>query len=111
MNFEIDRKGVINVLIKVRDEYKARYLYNEHLEPYYKYLCEVRLAALDYAIKELKKQIIVQPEQKPGRWIHDEEHQGDIHCSLCDEIIVVDDESWANAYFRFCPYCGARMEK
>lgn len=109
MYFEIDRERAINVLIKERDEYKARYLYDKHLEPYYKYLCEIQFNALDYAIKELKKQINVQPEPKTGRWENDKDCIP--RCSCCSYIPEYNSHIDDYYYSDFCPNCGARMEK
>ena len=67
----------------------------------YERLCE----ALDMAIKSLD-------ERKTGRWIVlDECANSGCYCSNCRKKLVK--EGWSNTVkkIKFCPNCGAKMER
>ena len=53
------------------------------------------------------------PQQMRGRWIEEEDYNGDTiyECSECgNEFVLIDGTPKDNNYF-FCPSCGARMDR
>jgi hypothetical protein len=43
-----------------------------------------------------------------GRWI---DYKDDHQCSACKEHVFLDTYVWKAIPFKFCPNCGAKMEK
>ena len=55
----------------------------------------------------------VQPEQKVGHWIEQEDYDGDVYydCSTCgNSWTTIDGTPWDNG-MNYCPNCGCRMMK
>lgn len=53
----------------------------------------------DMAIEALNR-----PEQKKGKWIDARDYCGEFMCSNCHETNI-------NNFYKYCPHCGAEMEK
>jgi predicted RNA-binding Zn-ribbon protein involved in translation (DUF1610 family) len=93
----IDRRASIDALHNVLADY-IPYLFGINEE------IPLRCAA---AIRDLP------PAEKRGKW---ERHwrrpnvYADLywHCSACGEGVEM---QWAHIYYKYCPYCGARMER
>ena len=46
----------------------------------------------------------IEPEQKKGKWIDARDYCGEFLCSNCHETNI-------NNSYKYCPNCGAKMEK
>lgn len=71
------------------------------------YLTKARLLGDSRPMKEIFAEIpSVEPERKPGMWIHDE----DWECNQCGKhFINVDEDEYGVPHFDFCPNCGCEM--
>ena len=44
-----------------------------------------------------------------GKWIHN--GMGEYHCTICGEAVYLDNGSPIGEGYKYCPFCGARMDK
>lgn len=44
-----------------------------------------------------------------GKWIHN--GMGEYHCTICGEVVYLDNGSPIGEGYKYCPFCGARMDE
>ena len=89
----IDREAAIEYLKRIIDATNTDGRYNLGF-----------IDGLEFCINHLSTEPSIQPEQKKGKWIKNED--GTWSCSLCHSWISYDQHYYA----RYCLYCGAKME-
>lgn len=58
------------------------------------------------ALAMLKEQ-----EPKTGKWILDDDDANSWKCSECGGLLIINDGTPHENNWRFCPYCGAKLDK
>lgn len=55
----------------------------------------------------------VQPKQRVGMWIEEEDFFGDIgyKCSICNEVFTTIEYEPNDSTMNYCPNCGAKMQE
>lgn len=49
-------------------------------------------------------------ERKTGRWVEHDDFDNSWECSSCNEVIDIIEGTPMDNEYRFCPWCGAKME-
>lgn len=49
-------------------------------------------------------------ERKTGRWIEHDDFDNSWECSACNEVVDIIEGTPMDNEYRFCPWCGAKME-
>ena len=64
------------------------------------------ITGIEQALNEV---LIVQPEQKTGRWIEQTDTQNDVYyvCSNCKEAFTLIEGTPTDNLYNYCPNCGS----
>lgn len=49
-------------------------------------------------------------ERKTGKWIEHDDFDNSWECSVCNEVVDIIEGTPMDNEYRFCPWCGAKME-
>lgn len=101
MNIKEKQKNELRELLRKADEHCSRNLLPDHVHP-----LEVKAEYLMEHGVEVRVR---------GEWIKDESYAGEnkvvYRCSVCDHWQSAKKRTNKMFYMRYCPYCGAYMDK